>query len=187
MSVCPCVGTFAWNNSATGWRIFVNFILGISSQICRETQVLLKSNKQWQPRDLFWCEVIVHWRSSAVVASHSDIIIDFYSFELRGSYLRKIKTCDRNVWHFLGTFRGMNFCTYIKVKWSRYRPGVAQSVGRSIALRFHDRGTRRGWVVSSTTGRTLPRERPGTHFTVGWVVYTYIDCECPYRLFELDN
>jgi len=29
-------------------------------------------------------------------------------------------------------------------------PGVAQRVGRGIALIFHDRGTRRGWVVSST-------------------------------------
>ena len=44
----------------------------------------------------------------------------------------------------------------IKVKWSRYRPGVAQRVGRGIALLFHDRGTRRGWVVSST---------PRPHFT----------------------
>jgi len=30
-----------------------------------------------------------------------------------------------------------------KVKWSRYRPGVAQRVGRGITLLFHDRGTRR--------------------------------------------
>ena len=45
-----------------------------------------------------------------------------------------------------------------KVKWSRYRPGVAHGVGRSIALLFRDSGTRRGWVVSSTT-------RP--HFTPG--------------------
>jgi len=42
----------------------------------------------------------------------------------------------------------------IKVKLTCYRP----SVGRGIALLFHDRGTRRGWVVSSTT-------RP--HFTPG--------------------
>jgi len=36
--------------------------------------------------------------------------------------------------------------TYIKVKvkCSRYRPGVAQRVGRGIALLFLDRGTRRG-------------------------------------------
>ena len=46
----------------------------------------------------------------------------------------------------------------LKVKWSRYRPGVAQRVGRGIALLFHDRGTRRGWVVSST---------PWPHFTPG--------------------
>jgi len=48
-----------------------------------------------------------------------------------------------------------------KLKWSRYRPGVAQSVGRVIALIFHDRGTRRvggGEVVSST---------PRPHFTPG--------------------
>ena len=38
----------------------------------------------------------------------------------------------------------------VKVKWSRYRPGMAQRVGRGIALLFHDHGTRRGWVVSST-------------------------------------
>jgi len=31
-----------------------------------------------------------------------------------------------------------------KVKWSRYRPGVAQSLCRVIALLFHDRGTGRG-------------------------------------------
>ena len=43
-----------------------------------------------------------------------------------------------------------------KVKWSHYRPGVAQRVGRGIVLLFHDRGTRRGWVVSST---------PRPHFT----------------------
>jgi len=47
---------------------------------------------------------------------------------------------------------------YIKVKWSRYRPGVAQRVGRSIALFFHDRGTRRGWVGSSTP---RPQFAPG--------------------------
>ena len=43
-----------------------------------------------------------------------------------------------------------------KVKWSRHRPGVAHSVGRGIALLFHDCGTRRRWVVSST---------PRPHFT----------------------
>jgi len=32
----------------------------------------------------------------------------------------------------------------VKVKRSRYRPNMAQRVGRRIALLFHDRGTRRG-------------------------------------------
>ena len=56
------------------------------------------------------------------------------------------------------TWRHNNNYNYNKVKWSRYRPGVAQRVGRGIALLFHDRGTRRRWVVSSTL-------RP--HFTPG--------------------
>jgi len=43
-----------------------------------------------------------------------------------------------------------------KVKWLRYRPSVAQRMGRGIALLFHDRGTGRGWVVSSTPRRILP-------------------------------
>jgi len=50
------------------------------------------------------------------------------------------------------------FKSKVKVKWSRYRPGVAQGVGTGIALLFHDRGTRRGWVVSSS---------PRPHFTPG--------------------
>ena len=42
-----------------------------------------------------------------------------------------------------------SLCWDGKVKCSRYRPGVTQRLGRGIALLFHDRGTRRGWVVSS--------------------------------------
>ena len=48
-----------------------------------------------------------------------------------------------------------------RVKWSRYRPSEAQRVGRCIDLLFHDRDTRRGWVVSST---------PRPHFTPGKVL-----------------
>jgi hypothetical protein len=46
----------------------------------------------------------------------------------------------------------------VKVKLSRFRPGMAQRVGRGMALLFHDRGTRRGWVVRST---------PRPHFAPG--------------------
>ena len=50
----------------------------------------------------------------------------------------------------------------VNVKWSLYRPGVAQRVGRGIALLFFDRGTRRGWVVSLTPRPHLtPGKDPG--------------------------
>jgi len=51
-----------------------------------------------------------------------------------------------------------NLFISVRVKWSRYRPGVTQRLDRGIALLFHDRGTRRRWVVSST---------PRPHFTSG--------------------
>ena len=44
----------------------------------------------------------------------------------------------------------------VKVKFSLYRPGVAQRVGRGIALLFQDHGTRRGEWSAAGTGRTLP-------------------------------
>jgi hypothetical protein len=51
------------------------------------------------------------------------------------------------------------FCNnVVKVKLSRFRPGVTQSVGRGIALLFHDHGTRKGLVVSSTP---RPHSTPG--------------------------
>jgi len=46
----------------------------------------------------------------------------------------------------------------LKVKCSRYRLGVTQRVGRGTALLFHERDTRKGWVVRNTL-------RP--HFTPG--------------------
>ena len=60
--------------------------------------------------------------------------------------------------HFCLNMRDTPCIHKVKVKWSRYRPGVAQMVGRGIALLCHDRGTRREWVVSST---------PRLHFAPG--------------------
>jgi len=56
-----------------------------------------------------------------------------------------------------------------KVKCSRYRPGVAQTVGRGIALLFLDRGNRRVNGQQHAPAALYPQERPGTHFTGGWV------------------
>jgi len=69
-----------------------------------------------------------------------------------------VKRPEHEVNHLLHLVKGK------KLKWSRYRPGVAQRVGRGIALLFHDRGTKRGWVVSSTT-------RP--HITSGKTWYPF--------------
>jgi len=48
---------------------------------------------------------------------------------------------------------------------------VAQRVGRGIALLFHDRGTRKEgeWSAAHPDLTLPPGERPGTHFTGGWV------------------
>jgi hypothetical protein len=46
---------------------------------------------------------------------------------------------------------------------------TAHSGSKGIALLLHDHGTRRGEWSASRPGRSLPRKRPGTHFTGGWV------------------
>ena len=69
---------------------------------------------------------------------------------------KNVKNGDKRNSHISSNLRVI--CIKIKVEWPRYRPGVAQRVGRGIALLFHDRSTRRGWVVSST---------PRPHFTPG--------------------
>ena len=46
---------------------------------------------------------------------------------------------------------------YVKVKSSRYRPGVSQRVGRGVSGQQH------------APAALYPRERPGTHYTGGWV------------------
>ena len=94
-----------------------------------------------------------------------------YTVRFRGGGKKKKKYWTQNVFFFISSDtrlilrneRDMIKNVYrssstVKAKWSRYRPGVAQRMGRGIALLFHDRGTRRGWVVSST---------PRPHFTPG--------------------
>jgi len=77
-----------------------------------------------------------------------------FKFELLLSFPRNVSLDFKIFW------RNCRFCgtVKVKVKWSRYRPGVAQRVGSGIALLFHDLGTRRWWVVSVT---------PRPHFTPG--------------------
>jgi len=100
--------------------------------------------------------------------------------DLPSHYLEPARWLTLRLWTGLDAFPWMvsptgarftprrNLSYHKKVKWSRCRPGVAQNVGKGIALLIHDRGTRRGWVVS-TPAAIYPWERPGTHFTGSWV------------------
>ena len=77
------------------------------------------------------------------------------------SWTKSKKQINKNIWwenNLIIWVQNVPSTVKKKVKWSRYRPSVAQRVGRGIALLFLDRGTRRGWVVSST---------PQPHFTPG--------------------
>ena len=46
---------------------------------------------------------------------------------------------------------------------------TANRGSRGMTLPFHDHGTRRGEESASRPGRSLPRDKPGTHLTGGWV------------------
>ena len=106
---------------------------------------------------VYWCLVTdVSGESTCPVlrgqACHEYCWIDCLTFE------DETDTLSWNVDKWQPMYIYTIYIIKVKLKWSRYRPGVAQRVGRGIALLFHDRGTRRGWVVSST---------PRPHFTPG--------------------
>ena len=64
------------------------------------------------------------------------------SFRLSAISTRTHQVCSTT--RLTGLPLGLSLNIKVKVKCSRYRPGVAQKVGRGIALVFYDRGTRRG-------------------------------------------
>ena len=76
-----------------------------------------------------------------------------------GKSKKYLTQCIQSIFHIMVFFyrgamimwyQGVTIRVKVKVKCTRCRPCVAQSVGRGIVVLFHDRGTRRGWVVSST-------------------------------------
>ena len=84
-----------------------------------------------------------------------------------GNRTRDLCICSQKLWSLdhrrvtvLNTVGNCN--TMISKRWSVpvTGPVVAQRVGRRIALLFHDRATRKGWVVSSTP---RPYFTPGKH------------------------
>jgi len=83
--------------------------------------------------------------------------LDWFSWKLKFENFTKTHIENWNlikIWQRITGILNEGLCILmiikLKVKRSRYRPSVAQRLGRGIALLFHDRGTRRGWVVSST-------------------------------------
>jgi hypothetical protein len=56
-----------------------------------------------------------------------------------------------------------------KVKFTLLQASWPLRGGRGIDLPILNLGTRKGWVVRTTPRPLYPRERPGTHCTVGWV------------------
>jgi len=65
----------------------------------------------------------------------------------------------------------------VKVKWSHYRSGVAQRVGRDISLLFHDRVTRKAEWSTTRHGRTLPSGKtllPFTHYVCFFCLLTAV-------------
>ena len=80
--------------------------------------------------------------------------------------IKAVLTCQKHV---------MNLKYKVKVKVTLVQAlrlctcRTAHRGSRGIALPFHDHGTRRGEGSASRSGRSLPRERPGTHCTGGWV------------------
>jgi len=78
---------------------------------------------------------------------------EWFAFHCRQTY--NYVFCNHHTWCSLsgiqatrlrdlaGYIDSSSLMIYIKVKWYRYRTGVAQRVGRGIALLFHDRGTPR--------------------------------------------
>ena len=142
------VFNYNWYTVQT-WRFF------FSDKICGEYQnthfifhkCFRKSCRLWEN---------VEKCSRAGQPTDDNIALAFHILYTYG-YRHTLRTCNM-LWGYVPTWNFATFCNQNsifscvkgKVKWSRYRPDLAQRVGRGIALLFHDRGTRRGWVVSST-------------------------------------
>ena len=89
---------------------------------------------------------------------HSVLLSTLINLLSLGLYLVCMRWISFISWDLYNNNNNNNNNKCKNVKWSPYSPGVAQRLGRGIALLFHDRGTRRRWVVSST---------PLAHFTAG--------------------
>ena len=130
---------------------WIKFSLGAYYQIYK-TCISYKSIHTWQFRFCYDFQLLKNFFDMVNIFWNKNIKCQFWYTSGATSQILIIT----HMWYVPPTVD--NIVLLKKVKWSRYRPGVAQRVGRGIALLFHDHGTRRGWVVSST---------PRPHFTPG--------------------
>ena len=108
-------------------------------------------------------ELLTAWNLKPPICWHkvchtSSVLLNECLFRTPGSRTIQVAGSSLCFSRWLSPGRTYTLSRTYKVKWSRYRPSVAKRMGRGIALLFHDRGTRREWVVSST---------PRSHFTPG--------------------
>jgi len=107
-----------------------------------------------------WCVPTchTHFVDVSLTVTHILLMCRYLSHTFRSETNLNKKKCDTDVYmpislnlHWSRMWLSQTSRTKKKVKWSHYRPAVAQKV-------FHDRSTRRRWVVSN-----MPRP----HFTPG--------------------
>ena len=116
-------------------------------------------------------EVCKVYGSCAVIPQTNDTHISYFQPEVPCNYRYKkilflvvVKSClselnflrPQGTVGYTHTHTHTHSCVYIyKVKWFRYRLGVAQKVSRGITVLFHDCGTRRSEWSATRPGRNL--------------------------------
>ena len=87
------------------------------------------------------------WGDGEYILSPSNLLVGEHELHLGnttcGGHRRCTWRSTDNIKKFMVS-QSLHAYKKVKVKCSRYRPGVAHRVGRGIALLFHDLGTRKG-------------------------------------------
>jgi len=98
-----------------------------------------------------------HCRLDTSGYKHTLRISNIYCFSTATTFAQTCSSVNVRTWSIWERRSVISLQVYVcKLNWSRYRLGVAQRVGRGVALLFHDRYTRRGEWSAARLGHTLP-------------------------------